>query len=198
MIDWRQLADWVRSRLPAPAVELWQRFNHYWPARITPVLAIAIILVAGLFFVTFGRAILGIGAEVSVRVINGDYLGTLPRPVSASLFDPLANLFQKRPDYKLMAIKSIPPIVAGGGMPHPYVGPCTNCHLYVGGPGPGAQYKTPVGAVLEQLSRLHKLGPPIKPNAEIPHPPAGRCIKCHDIVVKVPIESTPSGFIWKM
>ncbi|CAK0765512.1 Magnetosome protein MamT [uncultured Gammaproteobacteria bacterium] len=162
-----------------------------------PLLAVAIVLASGLFLLAFGRAIFGVNSEVSVRMVDGDYLGTLPRPVGPSLFDPLADLFKARPDYKLMAIKRIPPIVAGGGMPHPYVGPCTNCHLYVGGPGPGSQYKTPVGAVLEQLSRLHKLGPPIRPNAEIPHPPAGRCIKCHDIVVKVPIESTPGGYIWQ-
>jgi hypothetical protein len=176
----------------------WQRFNGYWPRQITPAIAIVTAVAAVLFFLTFGRAILGVNSEVSVRVVDGDYLGTLPRPVSSSLFDPLINLFSTQPDYKLMAIKSIPPIVAGGGMPHPYVGSCTNCHLLVGGPGPGSQYKTPVGAMLEQLSRLHKLGPPIWPNAEIPHPPAGRCIKCHDIVVKVPIEPTHSHFIWKL
>lgn len=162
-----------------------------------PLLAVGVAVAAALFFVTFGKAIFGTPRDVSVRVIDGDYLGVLPRPVDPSLLDPLTRLFSKPADYQLMTIQRIPPIQPGGGMPHPYVGPCTNCHLYVGGPGPGSQYKTPVGAVLEQLSRLHKLGPPIWPDAEIPHPPAGRCIKCHDIVVKTPADPKSGGLIWQ-
>jgi len=175
----------------------WGRLNTVSPRAVIPVMAIAVVMTGGLFFVTFGKAIFGSDRDVALRVIDGDYLGVLPRPVSSSLFDSLVNLFKKRADYTLMTIRRIPPIMAGGPMPHPYVGPCTNCHLYVGGPGPGSQYKTPVGAVLEQLSRLHKLGPPIWPDAEIPHPPAGRCIKCHDIVVKTPVAPKPGGFIWQ-
>lgn len=188
----------LQALVPARVREAWGWFNQRWARAVLPLLALGVVLTAALFFLTFGRAVLDVNAEVPVRVVDGDYLGTLPRPIGPSLFDPLTNLFRSQPDYKLMAIRRIPPIVAGGGMPHPYVGPCTNCHLYVGGPGPGTQYKTPVGAMLEQLSKLHKLGPPIWPNAEIPHPPAGRCIKCHDIVVKIPIQPTQSGFIWKL
>ena len=195
---WDQAVTRIQALVPAWAQTAWKRFNDYWGTAVLPVMAIGTVLTAGLFFLTFGRAVLDVNSEVPVRVVDGDYLGTLPRPIGPSLFDPLANLFRKQPDFKLMAIRRIPPIVAGDAMPHPYVGPCTNCHLYVGGPGPGSQYKTPVGAMLEQLSRLHKLGPPIWPNAEIPHPPAGRCIKCHDIVVKVPIEPTVGGFIWRL
>lgn len=195
---WEQAVTRLRALIPPGLRALWARFNAYWPTKIMLGLAMATAVTAGLFFLTFGRAVVDVNSEVAVRVVDGDYLGTLPRPIGPSLLDPLANLFRSQPDYKLMAIRRIPPIVAGGGMPHPYVGPCTNCHLYVGGPGPGSQFKTPVGAMLEQLSRLHKLGPPIWPNAEIPHPPAGRCIKCHDIVVKVPIERTQGGFIWKL
>ncbi|MEI6984555.1 MAG: magnetochrome domain-containing protein [Rhodospirillaceae bacterium] len=197
MNRWNRLIALTRAQIAVPVLEAWRRFNRFWPQGITPVIAIATVLASGLFFLTFGRAILGVNSDVSMRVVDGDYLGTLPQPVSPSLFDPLANLFRRAPDYKLMVIRRIPPIVTGSGMPHPYVGACTNCHLYVDGPGPGTQYKTPVGALLEQLSRLHKLGPPIWPNADIPHPPAGRCIKCHDIVVKLPVEQTPGGFIWK-
>ena len=188
--------EWPRALQPVLAT--WNRFNRYWPTKVLPLIALATVLAAGLFFLTFGRAILGVNADVSVRVVDGDYLGQLPPPIGPSLLDPLTNLFKTRSDYKMMVLKSIPPIVAGGGMPHPYVGACTNCHLYIGGPGPGTQFKTPVGAMLEQLSRLHKLGPPIWPNAEMPHPAAGRCVKCHDIVVKVPIEPTPGGFLWKL
>ena len=150
-----------------------------------------------LFFSTFGKAIFGTPRDVAVRVIDADYLGLLPRPVDPRLFDPLRSLVPQQADYRLMTIRRIPPIQAGTPMPHPYVGSCLHCHLYVGGPGPGAQYKTPVGALLEELSRLHKLGPPIWPDAQMPHPPAGRCIKCHDIVVKQPLSPTPGGFIWQ-
>lgn len=191
----RLIALWPKGL--AFALACWERWRQYWGRMALPAIAIAVTVAAGLFFVTFGKAIYGTPRDVSVRVIDGDYLGVLPRPVDPSLFDPLFRLFEKRPDYQLMTIQRIPPIQAGGGMPHPYVGPCTNCHLYVGGPGPGSQFKTPVGAVLEQLSRLHKLGPPIWPDAEIPHPPAGRCIKCHDIVVKAPADPKPGGFIWR-
>jgi hypothetical protein len=31
------------------------------------------------------------------------------------------------------------------------------------------------------------VGPPILPDTTMNHPSAGRCIKCHDIVVEVPI-----------
>ncbi|CAH2598668.1 protein of unknown function [Rhodovastum atsumiense] len=155
------------------------------------------IVMVGLFFFTFGRAIFSPPRDESLRVISGGYLGTLPHPVDPALFDPVLRLFHQDADYKLMRIRRIPPVQAGSGMPHPYVGPCTNCHLYVGGPGPGSQYKTPVGAIIEELSRLHKLGPPIWPDARMPHPPAGRCIKCHDIVVKQPIDPNVSHFIWQ-
>ncbi len=195
---WDRLLSRARALVPPKLWLVWEHLVLRASRATLPVLAIATLLATAMFFVTFGRAILGVNADVSVRVVDGDYLGSLPRPVDPSLFDPISNFFRAKPDYKLMAIKAIPPIVMGGGMPHPYVGPCTNCHLYVGGPGPGSQFKTPVGAMLEQLSRLHKLGPPIWPNAEMPHPPAGRCIKCHDIVVKIPIDPSPSGFRWKL
>ncbi|MEI8395121.1 MAG: magnetochrome domain-containing protein [Rhodospirillaceae bacterium] len=199
MIKWvNQLIDRALALVPGRFWVLWETGNHYWARAVWPLLGIGAILTAGLFFLTFGRAVLDASSEVPVRVVDGDYLGTLPRPIGPSLIDPIANLFRKQPDFKLMAIRRIPPIAPGSGMPHPYVGLCTNCHLYVNGPPPGSQFKTPVGAMLEQLSRLHKLGPPIRPNAEIPHPPAGRCIKCHDIVVKIPIEPVPGGFIWKL
>ena len=54
----------------------------------------------------------------------------------------------------------------------------------------------PVGKVLEQISRLNKLGPPLLPTSEMPHPAAGRCIKCHDIVIKVPLDKTRSKMLW--
>ena len=82
-------------------------------------------------------------------------------------------------------------------MPHPFVGDCQDCHLFVDGPPPGSQPKTAVGAALGELSKVKKLGPPLRPISNRPHPPAGRCIICHDIVVKVPIKKKKNGFIWE-
>ncbi|CAK0756299.1 Magnetosome protein MamT [Azospirillaceae bacterium] len=188
-----KLWRWLNQRLQ----NLLQWVENRWGHPALLALVAAAVIIAPLFFITLGKAVIGNARDVPMRIVDGDYFGALPRPVSPWLIDPLLRMFQKQDKFRLMTIRRIPPIQAGGGMPHPYVGVCTNCHLYVGGPGPGSQHKTPVGAILEQLSRLHKLGPPIWPDAEMPHPSAGRCIKCHDIVVKVPVDPKSSGFIWQ-
>jgi hypothetical protein len=133
--------------------------------------------------------------DISVRALNNAYDGRLPKPTEPSLFDPLKEAISP-PQTRPMRISHIPTINISQRLPHPYVGPCINCHLLEGGPKAGSQAKTPVGAILEELSRdVGKLGPNITPSSERPHPPAGRCIKCHDIIVQVPVEK--SNFIWQ-
>lgn len=139
----------------------------------------------------------GIGAATSPRRAEGLLMGRLPLPMEPSILSPLERALAPPPRYRLMTIRHIPPIAPGSGMPHPYVGDCIHCHLLADGPPAGSQFKTPVGAVLESLSRVRKLGPPILPTSRQPHPPAGRCIKCHDIVVKVPIERG-TGMKWQL
>ncbi|MFN3076729.1 MAG: magnetosome protein MamT [Alphaproteobacteria bacterium] len=143
-----------------------------------------------------GNSLFGITKNFSPRVIEGQMVGRLAGPTDPSMFDSIAKFFTPQPQFRLMTIRHIPRIKMGVPMPHPFVGTCQNCHLYVGGPGPGNQFKTPVGAVLEELSRVRKLGPPLLPTSQRPHPPAGRCIKCHDIVVKVPVEKGRNGLMW--
>jgi len=138
-----------------------------------------------------------VGGISSIRRVTGLVMGRLPLPTDPSILSPLDRLLKPPVRYKLVSIQHIPSIKPGTGMPHPFVGDCKHCHLFVGGPPPGSQFKTPVGAILENLSRVRKVGPPILPVSRMPHPPAGRCIKCHDIVVKVPIEAT-SGVRWRL
>ena len=95
-----------------------------------------------------------------------------------------------------MTIHHIPKIDRGAPTPHPFVGDCNRCHLYTGGPPAGRQPKTPVGTVLEELSKVKKLGPPLRPKSSRPHPPAGRCIKCHDIVVNIPVKKISNSYEW--
>jgi hypothetical protein len=134
--------------------------------------------------------------DVSPRALKNAYTGRLPKPTEPGLTDPLQALIAPQQQYKPMRITHIPQIDMAQKMPHPFVGACINCHLIKGGAKAGSQYKTPVGAVLETLSsKVGKLGPSIVPSSERPHPPAGRCIKCHDIVVQVPVEKT--GYMWR-
>jgi hypothetical protein len=174
-----------------------KRFERVSRGRPAAVV-VAVLVVAGLAWETFGDEVAGVVSQLSVRTVEGVYFGTMPAPVQPSLTDPAADAFAPEKRYRLMTIRRIPRIDEGGPLPHPYVGDCKNCHLYRGGPGPGSQTKTPVAAVLERLSRVTKLGPPLRPTSRLPHPPAGRCIKCHDIVVKVPVERKKGGFLWRL
>jgi Magnetochrome domain len=157
-------------------------------------IALLMAVGAGLYWDELSSAA-GIPAVTSPRRAEGVLLGRLPLPMEPSIVSPLERFLEPPPRYKLMTIRHIPPVKAGTGMPHPYVGDCIQCHLMVGGAAAGSQFKTPYGAVLENLSRVRKLGPPILPTTRQPHPPAGRCIKCHDIVVKVPVDKK-SGMRW--
>lgn len=158
-----------------------------------PTFLLAAVLVAGLGWETLSG---WDDAQLLVRTAKGMALGKFPEPVDPSIISLVGkNIFpQKR--YRLMTIRHIPRINVGAAMPHPYVGACAQCHLYRGGPGPGKQSKTPVGHALEHLSRIRKLGPPLRPNTHMLHPAAGRCIKCHNIVVKVPVRQKKGGPLW--
>ena len=136
--------------------------------------------------------------HIAKRTVEGVFYGDMPAPTEPSITGTVKGIFAPEQQFRLMTIKHIARIAPGTPMPHPFVGKCNNCHLYVDGPGPGKQYKTPVGAVLEKISGITKLGPPLLPSSDRPHPPAGRCIKCHDMVVKIPVKKKTGGFRWIM
>jgi hypothetical protein len=171
-----------------------QRVFSAWPMAV----AVVLLLVAGLIWETVGGRQSGLAGSIFGRQSEGIYRGALPAPVEPSLMDPVIEPFAPERDYRLMSIRHIRRIKEGSGSPHPFVGDCKNCHLYLGGPGPGNQPITPVGQLMQELSKMKKLGPPLRPTSNRPHPPAGRCIKCHDIVVKVPVGKKMGGFLWKL
>ena len=117
--------------------------------------------------------------------VQGEVFGAIPKPTQPSLREPVLELVKPASNLQKMLVKHIPPIDPGAKMPHPSWGPCTQCHLFRGGPPPGSQPATPVAKVWEQISVYYKVGPPILPNSARPHPPSGRCIKCHDVLVYV-------------
>ncbi|MBF0093081.1 MAG: magnetochrome domain-containing protein [Alphaproteobacteria bacterium] len=161
------------------------------------MVALVAVFGMGMLWNTYGNTYFGLAPHMSTRVVEGQLVGRLAGPAEASIIASIFAAISPEPKFKLMTIRHIPRIKKGAPMPHPFVGTCLNCHLFLGGPGPGTQFKTPVGAVLEELSKVKKLGPPLLPTSQIPHPPAGRCIKCHDIVVKVPTEKK-KGFLWSL
>lgn len=132
------------------------------------------------------------------RALTNALMGRLPKPTEPGLMDSVLGALSQQQEQRPMRITHIPTISYSQKMPHPYVGPCINCHLIQGGAPAGSQFKTPYGAILEEISKnITKLGPPILPTSERPHPAAGRCIKCHDIVVHVPVNTQNSPYIWQ-
>ena len=127
-----------------------------------------------------------VGTDQLTRRFQGEIFGAMPKPTQPALSDPVVDVLQPK-QTRRMVVRRIPKIKPGQRMPHGYWGPCTKCHLFKGGPPPGSQPITPVGKVWERVSNITKVGPPILPNSRIPHPPSGRCIKCHDIVIEIPI-----------
>ncbi|MBF0429394.1 MAG: magnetochrome domain-containing protein [Magnetococcales bacterium] len=127
-----------------------------------------------------------VGADRLSRRLEGEVLGSMPKPTQPTITGTVKDLVVEQKTRK-MVVRRIPQIVPGQARPHGDWGPCIRCHLFKGGPPPGSQSITPVGKVWEKLSTYHKVGPPILPNSTIPHPPSGRCIKCHDIVIQMPI-----------
>ena len=158
--------------------------------------ALIMLLALGLAWEILGGQAEKSDSVLSARAVEGIFLGRMSLPVEPSIADPMLDALEPKKRYHLMTIRHIPPIERKAPMAHPFVGECRNCHLFVQGPKPGSQPKTPVGALFEELSRVHKLGPPLRPTSQLPHPPAGRCIKCHDIVVKVPVDKKKGGFLW--
>lgn len=171
-----------------------ERFRNLISGR-TPMVLVGILLLVGIASEVLGDWPM---SRMMVRGVQGFFMGHLPAPAEKEIARTMGGLLRSDKSYRLMVIRHIPRIDAGAPMPHPYVGGCTQCHLYRGGPGPGSQFKTPVGSVLESISQVVKLGPPLRPDSEIPHPPAGRCIKCHDIVVKVPVDRKRGDPLWVM
>ncbi len=172
------------------------RYLYKKLSAVATVVLLLLVLGAGLLWETTGGKNGLVLKWISGRDAEGTYLGQYPVPVEPSLIDPLVKLLQPSPAYKLMAIRHIPAIKRNASMPHPFVGNCIQCHLILGGAPAGSQPKTPLGAVLEKIAiSIGKVGPPLLPTSKRPHPAAGRCIKCHDIVVKVPIKKQ-SGMSW--
>ncbi|KAF0191438.1 MAG: hypothetical protein FD165_1772 [Gammaproteobacteria bacterium] len=160
------------------------------------VIFFIVLIVAGLLWKSYGERMAGGNPALSSRVAAGVFQGRMPGPAEQSLTESVRNTVSPRREYRLMTIRHIPRIAPGEPMPHPFVGECTNCHLIEGGPPAGSQPITPVGEMLQRASEVKKLGPPILPTSQRPHPPAGRCIKCHDIVVQVPVEKKDDGLRW--
>lgn len=139
--------------------------------------------------------LLGAGGEEglhSSRQAVGEFFGSMPKPVQPSFVDPVVKPFVTKATRK-MVIKKIPTIDKTRKMPHSYWGDCTNCHLFSDGPPAGSRWASPVGSALAKISTMYKIGPPILPDSNRPHPPAGRCIKCHDIVIEVPVATTANA-----
>ncbi len=63
------------------------------------------------------------------------------------------------------------PIRPGALRPHRYMGPCTNCHIFM---KTGGQLATDAGDILPNP-------PPITKNAKAPHRLRGNCVTCHTI-----------------
>ncbi|MBF0262568.1 MAG: magnetochrome domain-containing protein [Magnetococcales bacterium] len=155
----------------------------------TVLAVIGLIVVAGLMawgLGGWGKRATPLFSDEATGQVQGEVFGSIPKPTQPSLNEPVLRLVNP-PSGSLqrMLVKRIPTIVPGASMPHPGWGPCTNCHLIRGGAPPGSQPATPVAKVWEQVSAYYKVGPPIMPNSTRPHPPSGRCIKCHDILVYV-------------
>ncbi len=173
-------------------------FNRYRAILTGRAMAgvLAVALLGGLAWEVYSGGMGNKPARPFVRAVTGMFYGKHPAPATPDIVGTVGGTLMPEKKYNLMTIRHVPRISPKDLMPHPFVGPCQQCHLYVGGPGPGLQPKTPVGAVVENLSKIKKLGPPLHPDSVMPHPPAGRCIKCHDIIVKVPVKRKKGGFQW--
>ena len=126
------------------------------------------------------------GTDGVTRRLQGEVFGSMPKPTQPGMGDAVKDVLHLKKTRRIV-VKRIPQIKPGQRIPHSYWGPCLKCHLFVGGAPPGSQPITPVGKVWEKVSSITKVGPPILPTSRIPHPPSGRCIKCHDIVIEVPL-----------
>lgn len=158
--------------------------RSFWPI-VGLVVLIAVIAIGLLSEGSWQGYFTNVGGEAPTRQIRGEIFGALPKPTQPPLQAPIQNVIEP-PRLTKVLIQRIPRINPGAKMPHPYWGPCTKCHLIRGGAPAGSQPKTPVAKVWEQASAsIAKVGPPILPDSNRPHPASGRCIKCHDVLVRV-------------
>ncbi|MBF0435660.1 MAG: magnetochrome domain-containing protein [Magnetococcales bacterium] len=139
----------------------------------------------------FGSGIHGfirdwMSTDKASRQLKGEVFGSMPAPTEPPMNKPVLDIVAPKNTRKIV-VKMIPQIKRTARIPHSYWGPCTKCHLIIGGAPPGSQPITPVGKAWEKASTFKKVGPPILPDSTRHHPPSGRCIKCHDIVVEIPI-----------
>ncbi|MBF0239916.1 MAG: hypothetical protein HQM12_19625 [SAR324 cluster bacterium] len=110
----------------------------------------------------------------------GLIFGHFPKPTEPRLMQPIVNRALGTEPKKVL-IRRIPKISSNMRMPHAYWGECSKCHLYS---DKTVNYSaTPVGKLLGEVSSIKKVGPRIRPDSFMPHPAAGRCIMCHDIVI---------------
>ncbi|GMT41909.1 MAG: hypothetical protein IEMM0002_0320 [bacterium] len=157
--------------------------NYYW---IAGALLLALIVVATGHAWKKRTALSDMSLHKVSRQEEGQLLGLMPNPVHPDFLDPIIEPFTQKRTTKVV-IKRIPRITKGTQMPHPYWGDCGRCHLIKGGASAGRKWKSLVGRTLEKVSTIKKVGPPILPVSTRPHPAAGRCIKCHDIVIEAPV-----------
>ena len=164
-----------------------QMFKSQAWARLALALVLIIVIIGGSQGGDTLKKMFGqVGSDQLTRRLQGEVFGAMPKPTQPAFSDPVVEALQPKKTRK-MVVRRIPKIRPGQTMPHGYWGPCTKCHLLKGGPPPGSQPITPVGKVWERVSNITKVGPPILPDSRIPHPPSGRCIKCHDIVIEIPL-----------
>ncbi|MBF0138444.1 MAG: magnetochrome domain-containing protein [Magnetococcus sp. DMHC-1] len=164
------------------------------PNRVKPFTSMLMVLVilgtGGLLYEKYQGTLAEWTQTRLPRFVRGEIFGTMPAPTEPTMPEQVIdtmNAIQKNPVRPTkMVVKRLPIIPRNARIPHPYWGNCTKCHLIQGGAPPGSQPITPVGKVLERVSSIYKIGPPILPDSTRHHPAAGRCIKCHDIVVQVP------------
>ncbi|MBF0283517.1 MAG: magnetochrome domain-containing protein [Magnetococcales bacterium] len=129
---------------------------------------------------------LGNGKKTTPQLM-GEVFGSMPKPTQPAMTESVIEAIKPSGMQKVV-VKRIPTIEPGSPRPHDYWGECNKCHLFRGGPPPGSQPITPVGKMWEKTSAsITKVGPYITPDSPRPHPPAGRCIKCHDIVIEKPV-----------
>jgi hypothetical protein len=181
--------------LPFGPIDCDSRMNNRRPKKKFSVFggALVVLLVLGAGLVgkeRFGNVLdkWFDGGKVSRR-LQGQLFGSMPSPTLPTIEKPITTIIKKPQKTRKMVVRRIPRLIPGQKMPHPYWGPCIKCHLIKGGAPAGSQSITPVGKAWEKASSaIMKVGPPILPDTTMNHPAAGRCIKCHDIIVMVPIQ----------
>ncbi|MEO5368159.1 MAG: magnetochrome domain-containing protein [Magnetococcus sp. WYHC-3] len=151
-------------------------------------LALLVVVAAGLLLdQEYGETLRSWSETRVPRDVQGEIFGAMPAPTAPSLQDEVVQALQPQAKQPVrMVVRRLPVIDLSTKLPHPYWGTCRTCHLVRGGAPAGTQPITPFGKVAEKISTIYKVGPPIFPDSTRHHPEAGRCIKCHDLVVVIP------------